>query len=92
MKTLSVKQAREMQVEDLLGLATQHEGLVLTGDGETQFFIGAVDDLDREAWSLSQNPEFMSYLHSCMARGDREGRLSLAEARSQWGVKESGNV
>ncbi len=76
-----------MQCSQLLRLAGESDGVILTENGEKRFFVGAIDDLEWEARSLSNNVDFMAYLEACLARGDREGSIPLAEARRRWGVE-----
>jgi len=81
MKTLSVEEAKALKGSDLLNLLTNVEVLILTEKGEGRYILSAVDELEWEVFSLSRNAEFMSYLDACRARGDREGSVSLEEAR-----------
>lgn len=86
-KTLTVAEAKSMESSALLELASANDGVVLTENGEKRYFVGAIDELALEAHALSQNADFMAYLEACIARGDREGSLTLAEARRRWSVE-----
>ncbi len=56
--------------------------------GETiELHIAGMDELEREAFSLSRHAEFMAYLNACRERGDRQGSIPLAEARRRLGLE-----
>ena len=86
MKTITVAEARQFTGEELLAMVSEDEPLVLTENGEGRDVLGPVDDLAWEAFSLSRNPDFMAYLEACRERADREGCISLEEARRRLGV------
>jgi hypothetical protein len=87
MKTLTIDEAERMNGKQLLAMASPDDALVLTENGEGRFVLGAVDDLSWEAFLLSKNPEFMAYLDDCRARADREGCISLEEAKKRLGIE-----
>lgn len=82
MKTIAVEEFQEIPLSALLSMVEDEDALVLTQGGEGRYVLGAVDDIEWEAFSLSQNVEFIAYLDGCRARGNREGSKSLAEVRS----------
>ena len=81
MKTLALENSKNLSIGEVVKLAAEGETVLLTENGEGRYLLGALDDLELEAFSLSRNQEFMRYLDSCRARGDREGNISLEEAR-----------
>lgn len=86
MKTLALENSEEISLADVVKMASDGEPVLLTQGGEGCYVLGAVDDLEWEAFSLSRNPKFMAYLESCRERTKREGSISLEEAKRQLGL------
>ena len=86
MKKLALENSEDLSLRDAVKLAGNGETVLLTEDGEGRYILGAVDDLELEAFSLSHNPDFMAYLDSCRERGRREGTKTLDEVKREFGL------
>ena len=86
MKRLALENSKDLSLGEAVKLAGSGESVLLTEDGEGRFILGAVDDLELEAFSLSRNAEFMAYLDSCRERGKREGTKTLEEVKREFGL------
>ena len=83
MKTMPIERAKELRIAELLEMLSGEDAIILTEGGEGRFVIGAMDELEWEAFALSQNKEFMAYLDACRARGNREGSIPLDDVRQK---------
>ena len=83
MKTLPLENSGAISLAEAVKMAADGEPVLLTQGGEGCYVLGAVDDLEWEAFSLSRNPKFMTYLESCRERARREGSISLEEAKRE---------
>jgi hypothetical protein len=72
-------------VAQLLGLA-RTEPLVFTRKGRPVAALVDVADDNLETLSLRTNAEFQAYLQQCRDRHEREGGMSLEEARARYGL------
>lgn len=79
MKTLPLENAEDMRLADLVKMSENEQGVVVTADGNKHYVFAAVDEFEWEVFSLSRNQEFRAYLQECHERGEREGRVSLAQ-------------
>ena len=86
MKKLALENASNLSLCDAVKLVDAGETVLLTEDGEGRYVLGAVDDLELEAFSLSRNAEFMAYLDTCRERGNREGTKTLEEVKREFGL------
>lgn len=86
MKTLALENSEALSLADAVKMASSGEPVLLTQGGEGCFVLGAVDDLEWEAFSLSRNTEFMAYLDRCRERAKREGSISLEDAKRKLGL------
>ena len=86
MKTLALEAVSDRPLSETLKVVSEGQVVVLTQGGEGRYVLGLVDDLEVEAFALSRNPEFMAYLEQCRASGDRDGGVSLEDARKILGV------
>ena len=89
MKTLAIENLTDRPLGETLKLVQEGQMVVLTEGGEGRYVLGAVDDLEVEAFALSRNAEFMAYLDECRARGEREGGgVSQEDARKILGIQD----
>ena len=88
MKTLALETLSDRPLSETLKLVSEGQMVVLTQGGEGRYVLGSVDDLEVEAFALSRNAEFMAFLDECRARGDREGGVSLKDARNILGIQD----
>ncbi len=86
MKKIALENSSDLPLREAVKLADSGETVLLTEDGEGRYVLGAVDDLELEAFSLSRNAEFMAYLHRCRERGEREGTKTLEEVKRELGL------
>ena len=83
MKVIALEEAGELKLRDIVKLVEAGEPVMVTQGSEGRFVLGLIDDFEWEVFSLSSNPEFMTYLDHCRERGKREGGVPLAEVRRQ---------
>lgn len=84
MKTKTV----EMSSTTLKELAelTQSEPVIVLHEGAPAYAIVPLDELDYEAWILSENPDFMALIEHSRERYRQEGGVPLEEVRRQLGL------
>lgn len=86
MKRLDIENSTNLSLREVVKLADEGETVLLTEHGEGRYILGAVDDLELEAFLLSRNADFIAYLDSCRERGKREGTVSLEEVKREFGL------
>lgn len=84
MKSIAVE-GRTVTVKELMKMA-KSEPVVLTQRGQPVCAVVEVDDLDLEAWSLGNNPQFLALLERSRERLRKEGGIPLAEVRRRLGL------
>jgi uncharacterized protein (UPF0254 family) len=78
---------REPTLEHVLQEAAGGDVVFLTAGGEARFALVAIDEEDREVFTLGSNPEFLAYLDACRERAKSGPRKSLREMRVSNGVR-----
>ena len=66
------------------------EPIVLTVDGNPVAVLEAIEDLDQEIASLSNNPQFLAIIERSRARHRAEGGISSEEMRRRLGLPRQG--
>jgi PHD/YefM family antitoxin component YafN of YafNO toxin-antitoxin module len=84
MKSIAVE-GRTLTVKKLMKMA-KSEPVVLTQRGQPVCAVVEVDDLDLEAWSLGNNPQFLALLERSRERLRKEGGIPLDEVRRRLGL------
>jgi hypothetical protein len=84
MKSIPVE-GRTVTAKELIKMA-KSEPVVLTQRGQAVCAVVEVDDLDLEAWSLGNNPQFLALLERSRERLRKEGGIPLEEVRRRLGL------
>ena len=83
---------KTVAVEDMSGpvanwfTGQDDDTVVITRSGEPMALLTAVDSLDLETISLSNNPKFWEIIERSRARQNNEGGLSSADVRRELGL------
>lgn len=87
MKTIELKKAPPAVFT--LAKGTKRESFVFTADGRPVAALISVRKIDREALSLSLNPDFIGLIQRSRASLERTGGMSLREVRQHLRVAKS---
>ena len=81
MKTLSLE-ANHPLLKTLVEMTTDDVVIVTSGD-KPVYAVIPVDEEDLQTWQLGENPDFLAIMQHSWERLQREGTVSLAEARQR---------
>ena len=84
MKTKTVE-ISDTTLEELAHL-TQSEPVIAMYEGVPTYAIVPLDEADYEAWTLSENPDFMAIIERSRERYRREGGVPLEEVRRRLNI------
>jgi hypothetical protein len=79
MKTLEITASDHPSLPEILAMA-QHEPLILRTPSGEEYFVGIVDDFQREIDRLDASPEFQQLLRD---RAKERGTIPIEEIRAR---------